>query len=341
MRLASFVLFLGLAACAAAEALPGDLNGDGRVDGADILILSQNWLREATPTATPTGTRLPTPTWTVTPTPTPAPGSGSLSGVVRDSVTQERLWGALVELVKDTSHYQTLTVDGSYLLPNVPFGEYAFSASKPPEYQTFTFSPLVIGPSNPPVPVALNPLFTRTATPTPTLSTSPTPTLSPTRTPTWTATGTSTPTRTPTTTGTPTRTPTATRTPTPTPAILALGTGVFRTLDEAPVLRNGESTGNRLTFTFAAGGTADALLGGAAGRTFTGNYSYSWSGEGPGSFSFTGTTPGGSTTLEVVSGDGLPMGGPYPNPENLQVIFGLSDDPGAVYQAVAHRVATP
>ncbi|MBE7560805.1 hypothetical protein HS125_18405 [bacterium] len=322
-----------LVGIAAADALPGDLNGDGRVDGTDVLILSQHWLREATSTATPTGTLSPTPSWTVTPTPTTAPGTGSLSGTVRDAETQERLWGVLVELVQDGTRFQTLTLDGSYLLSNVPYGSYSFFAAKSPEYQTFTFSGLAVGASNPPVDVSLPPLFTRTATPTPTSTSVATPTPTGTTTATHTFTRTSTPTR------TPTPTPTVTRTPTPTPAILALGTGQFRTLDEAPVLRNGQSTGNRLTFTFSPNGTASAQLGGAAGRTFNGNYTYSWQAGQPGVFTFSGLTPGGSTSMTVVSGDGLPLGGPYPNPERLQVVFSLSDDAGAVYQAVAWRVS--
>lgn len=332
-------LLSGLIAFSAAgntAALPGDLNADGRVDAADLLILSQHWLREATPTSTPTGTLTPTATWTPTPSPTPAPGTASLSGVVRDAQTLERLWGVLVELVQDASRYQTLTLDGSYLIQNVPLGSYQFSAGKLPEYQKLEF-PLALGADPPPVNVTLNPLFTRTATPTST----PTVLVTPTPTPTATSTGASTPTPTPTPTwtGTPTPTRTPTRTPTPTPAVLALGTGAFRTLDEAPVERNGVSTGNRLTFVFQPSGAATAQLGSPAAPLYTGTYLYTWQSGQPGALAFVGSTESQAATLTLESGQGLPLGGPYPQPESLLVVFSLSSDPGAVYSAQAWRVA--
>jgi len=312
---------------------PGDINGDGRVDTADLLILIQHWQEETTPTptATPPGTSTPTPSWTVTPTPTFAAGTGSLTGTVRDAGTQARLSGVLVDLVAGAHAYQTLTVDGSYLLLNVPYGQYQFRARKDPEYVPFVLSGLSLTTNPTPINVAL----TRQPT-TPTPTPSPTPTATATASPTSTVPNTFTPTGTPTRTPTSTRTPTVTRTPTPSPALLALGSGRFQTADASPATRNGEPT-TRLAFVFDAMGHATDEYGVSAVRRFAGTYLYTGPTDQHGAFSFSGSTEFGTATLEVQQGTGLPVGGPYPNPESLELTFTISDDAGAVYYARVYR----
>jgi hypothetical protein len=171
----------------------------------------------STPTETPTPTpgNTPTPTSTpLPPTPVPAPNTGSLTGLITNAETGERLAGAVVsagEQMVLTNH------GGIYRLDGLPPGEQMVSAQHAQAHPTA--QPGIVAANTLrwnsfamiPVPTA-----TPTSTPTPTYT--PTPTETPTPTPTDTSTPTAT--ATPTATNTPTATATSTITPTPEPGNL-------------------------------------------------------------------------------------------------------------------------
>jgi hypothetical protein len=225
--------------------VPGDLNSDGYVNETDLLLLvgnwhtpnasseifryshvlevSVNWYTFPTPTPTETGTptQTGTPTHTGTPTSTPTPIISFLMGVVRDSITGERISGAFVRLTTpgaSINPYLTLE-DGAFLFTGIPGGFYDFTVTKSPEYVTFLHPDMEIKADNPPYDVNLKPNVT--LTPTSTFTSTGTPTSTPIPTDTWTHTPTLSPTPsggpTATNTATPTDTPTSTNTLTPTP----------------------------------------------------------------------------------------------------------------------------
>ncbi|MBN1220273.1 MAG: carboxypeptidase regulatory-like domain-containing protein [Anaerolineae bacterium] len=165
-----------------------------------------------TPTITPTPTHTPTPTPRNTatqtstplpPTPIPAANTGSLTGLITNAETGQRVTGAVVS----ANGQMVLTnQSGIYQLDGLLSGQQTVLAQHPQFHPTAQPGMVVANT------VRWN-SFSMMALPTPTATTTPTPTYTPTpthtATPTPTATNTPTPTSTPTVTKTPTVTPTA------------------------------------------------------------------------------------------------------------------------------------
>jgi hypothetical protein len=100
------------------------------------LLLLLSWacvpLATSLPTSTPAPTSTAVPTWTPTPTSTltPTPALGTISGKAIDSVDGTPIPAANISTDPPTCSV-TAGVEGGYVIPDVPPGEYAITAVKP------------------------------------------------------------------------------------------------------------------------------------------------------------------------------------------------------------------